>query len=575
MSAGMSEVVLVDQGLLSAYGSGVARCADGLLAGLCAFRPADGFGLSAALEKLPVGAVPPGETPVSSDSRFFALLDAVLPGMQAVPRDAAVYVATTAGAITEMEESVRTGAGPTVRERLSLIPLHVASRLGLENGAMQVVSSACASSTAALALAASAIRRGEIECALVAGCDLVSEFVLSGFSALMAIDSEGARPFDGNRRGVTLGEASAFALLMRRDRAERENRKCLGFVGGWAMTCDANHLTGPSRDGAPLADAIRSALEMADCPPGKVGAICAHGTGTLYNDTMEMLAFKQVFGGLPIPTFSVKGGMGHTLGAAGLAEALLSLEFLRRGRVPPTVGLSRVSEEADGWASGVARSLDDSSAVLTTNSGFGGTNAALVLSLGSLSAPAARPAGISLRQTGEGRAMAEEAPASPDAAPAMPRNFGRFSAEARRAFRAVARALDAAGFREAGNTLRFSDGARPARVGIVAHDPEGSERANRAYFSDYIQSGRVLGRGQLFVYTLPTSVAAECAIACHLTGPLLYVADSGDGVYGAERAARGWLADGLADAVVALSSTSEEARATVWVAERIQEKELP
>ena len=565
MPAGVNDVFVVAQGLLSAYGRGVSRCADGLLAGRCALRPAAGRGLPPALEKQRIGAIPPEEFSAPAASRFSALLRAGCSGLP-IPPDAAVYVATTAGAIGEMEAAVFTGAGFSGQGGFSGLAGLAADALGVDSSRLHVVSSACASSTAALVLAASAIRRGEIECALVAGCDVASEFVLSGFSALMAVDPDGAHPFDADRRGVAVGEAVAVALLMRRDRAEREGRPVLGVVAGWGMTCDANHLTGPSRDGAPLAEAVCEALSMASCLPGQVGAICAHGTGTAYNDQMETLAFKRAFGETPRPAFSVKGGMGHTMGAAGLAECLLSLEFLKRGQIPPTVGLRRVSEEAQGWVSSEPRAVDPAGAILTTNSGFGGTNAAVVLALAPLARRSVtRIPDVSLQEIGAGRATAAEAAQGPGAPAALPRNFSRFSPEVRLAFFAATRALEVAGIASAAGR----------RIGVIACDRAGSERANFAYFDDYVRSGRVLGRGQLFVYTLPTSVAAECAIACRLTGPLLYVAGSGAPTRGAEAAARGLLADGLADAVLVLSANPEEARATAWTAQRIQEKELP
>lgn len=561
MPAGVTEVVLAGQGLVSAYGAGVATCADGLLAGRRAYRTGAGRGWPSALAQLPAGFAPRGGR-AEGDSPFRGLLEDLFSGVS-IPADAALFVATTIGAVDRLEKSVLAGAEPPEAESLSAIPEWLAPRLGLDAARAQVVSSACASSTAALALAASAIRRGEIDCALVVGADAVSEFVLSGFSALMAVDPGGARPFGAARKGVTLGEAAAFALLTSRARAEREGRPCLGVLGGWGLTCDANHLTGPSRDGAPLAEAVRAALAMAGCPPEKTTAICAHGTGTLYNDRMEMLAFKRVFGDSPLPTFSVKGGTGHVLGAAGVAETLLALEFLRRGTVPPTVGAGPISEEAAGWVADAARTIDSSGALVTTNSGFGGVNAALVVSLAPLpaGAPARKPA---FRETTAVCVAATEG-AGVEAGAPPPKNLGRFSAEARLAYRAVERALRAAGL----DPVRDS----ALRVGAIACGPAGSDAANREYFSDYVKSGRTLARGQLFVYTLPTSVAAECAIACRLTGPLAYVADSAGSPAAARRAARGWLADGSADAVVVLASTPAEARAFVVAGETLGEKE--
>lgn len=564
MPASLNDVVLAGQGLLSAYGVGLSRCADGLLQGRAALRPA-GAAFAAPLASCLVAPAPDVQAPPAS--RLLESVRELFAGAPPPPPDATLYVATTTGEIAGLEAEILNATAPTDDSRLSRFARQVADRLGLSGGTVQGVSSACASSTAALALAASAIRRGETTCALVIGCDLLSEFVLSGFAALMALDPGGARPFDADRRGITLGSAAAFALLMSRARAEEEGRPCLGVVRGWGLTCDANHLTGPSRDGVPLAEAIREALDMAACAPREVGMICAHGTGTVYNDQMEMLAFRRVFGEQPLPLFSVKGGMGHTLGTAGLAEALLALEFLRRGRVPPTVGLRRASPDAEGWASGEARPLASPGVALSTNSGFGGTNAALALALHPASQRERAAADPDRRACAiRGEAHVADGPSSvalPDSFP-QPRQAARFSAETRRAFAAVTRALHEAGTTPGpdGN-LRRRDGGGSVRVGLVACDRDGCLAANRAYYSDYVQAGRVLGRGQLFACTLPTTVSAECAIAARLTGPLLYVAQPDGGDACARRAAHGLLADGLADAIVLLHATPEGTTARV------------
>lgn len=551
MSPGLEPVCIVAQELLSAYGRGVARCAAGLLDGRSALRPAAGPGRPASAAAQFAGTLPADELPVAGAGRFAALLRAGIAGMD-VPADAAIYLATTAGAVDELEAAVLAGAKFTGQGGFSQLHELAAAAFGVAPERIQVVSSACASSTAALALAAGSIRRGEAECALVVGADVVSEFVLAGFAALMATDPSGAHPFDVDRRGVALGEAFAAALLMRSDRAAREGRPCLGAVSGWNLTCDANHLTGPSRDGAPLAEAIRGALAMAGAAPAGVAALCAHGTGTVYNDQMEMLAFRRVFGEQPRPMFSVKGGMGHVLGAAGLAEVLLALEFLRRGRIPPTVGLRRAADDAAGWVSSESRPVASTGVAISTNSGFGGTNAAVALAL----APRSRSvsaAGAVPQKLGSARVATADAAATPEEAASLPRNFSRFAPDVRQAYFAVRRVLAAAGL-----------AAAAGRIGLIACDRAGSERANRAYFADYVNSGRTLARGQMFAYTLPTAVAAECAIACRLTGPLLSVADADGSPRAAERAARGLLADGLCDAVVLLSTDSAGTRAAAW-----------
>ena len=543
MAADLSEVVIAGQGLLSAYGAGVDVCADGLFAGRPACRPA-GAGYPPELAGLPVGMIPAPADAAAPDEPLLDQMIRLFDGAPPLPADAALFVGTTAGEIGLLEREVLDATPSSDRSHLSQLPRRLAEALGLRTTDRHVVSSACASSSAALALAASAIRRGACSCALVVGGDRVSEFTLSGFAALMALDPAGARPFDARRRGTMLGGAAAYALLMSRGRARREGRPCLGVVGGWGLTCDANHLTGPSRDGAPLAEAIRQALRMAACPPEAVSALAAHGTGTVYNDQMELLAFTRVFGA-PRPLFSVKGGMGHTLGAAGLAGALLGLEALRRGRIPPTVGLEQVAAEARGWAATAAVPVSPDGVVLTTAAGFGGVNAALALALSSVPGAGSAAAPV----TG---AAGEAVEPGPDAG--RPRHTDRFSAGTQRACEAVARALADAG---------FGTPCRGSRIGIIACDREGSAAANRAYFSDYVASGRKLGRGQLFAATLPTSVAAACAIALRLRGPLLAVAEPGGGDGAARRAAEGLLAEGLADAIVLLDAAGTRVAARV------------
>ncbi|MDZ4199550.1 MAG: beta-ketoacyl synthase N-terminal-like domain-containing protein, partial [Kiritimatiellia bacterium] len=239
------------------------------------------------------------------------------------------------------------------------------------------VSSACTSSATALAMGAAAIRDRDVDCVLVVACDAVTEFVFTGFSSLMALDPDGAHPFDADRKGLALGEGAAFVLLMSEDRARREGRPVRGELLGWGLSNDANHMTGPSRDGEGLARAVRLALKSSGLDESAPGFICAHGTGTPYNDNMEMLAFRSVFAS-PRPTFSVKGGLGHTLGAAGLIEAVLTWEYLRLQQVPATVGLRNPDPLAVGWVASSPMPTPCSLA-LSTNSGFGGVNSALVL----------------------------------------------------------------------------------------------------------------------------------------------------------------------------------------------------
>lgn len=370
-------IAVVDPLLLCAYGSGIGACWEGLASGRTA---------SATVSRFPCDAFPcrtaaliPGLDPDAGSSLVRQMLDRLFPPGYAVPRDASLWLATSVGEIDLVERHVLAGTGDPANSLPHGLAGALADRFRL-GGFVRIVSAACSSSAVAVGAAADAVRNGRTGCALVVACDAVSEFVFSGFASLMALDPDSARPFDAGRRGLILGEAAAAVLIMDEARARAEGRTVVGRIAGWGTACDGNHMTGPSREGSGLVRSIELALRSAGLDPAGVDAVCAHGTGTPYNDAMEMTAFRRVFGATgPVPVFSVKGGIGHTLGAAGLAEILIALEGLRRAAVPPTVGLQSPDDAAAGWVTPGARPLPRARAVLSTNSGFGGVNSVVVL----------------------------------------------------------------------------------------------------------------------------------------------------------------------------------------------------
>ena len=263
------------------------------------------------------------------------------------------------------------------------MPRFIARRLGLAAEGVNI-NAACASSTIAVAKAASLIRSGRAGSVLVCCIDVITDFVFSGFSALQALSPQPCRPFDRNRNGLTLGEGAAALQFMSAERAAAQQRRSLATVVGWGMSNDATHVTAPARDGSGLIRAIDKALQMSRLKPEQIAAVSAHGTGTVYNDAMEMTAFNHVFGDRALPVYSVKGAIGHTLGAAGGIEVALAARALSEGAVPPTVGLLHPEPQAESMVSPRPQNLSGSH-LLTTNSGFGGINAAIILKSGSLS----------------------------------------------------------------------------------------------------------------------------------------------------------------------------------------------
>lgn len=362
--------------VVTAYGRGVSACWEGIAEGKTALRRVERF-FTEHFQSSNAATVS-GLTYLGDDSLVMQMLAPLVKINKAlIPADAFLILASTTGEIDILEKQVLEGIGDAAESRLSVLLEKVKVLIGIKNEGV-VISSACASSSAALGFASSEIQSGRRDCVLVVAADAVTEFVFSGFSSLMALDPDRAKPFDKNRAGLSLGEGAGFVLLMSQARAEQEGRTVLGEIAGWAVAGDANHMTGPSRDGSGLRLAIQKALERAGVSPEKIGCISSHGTGTVYNDSMEMKAYKSVFIHQPVPLYSIKGALGHTMGVAGLIETAVALQVLKEKMIPATVGLQDVDPEAKGWAALERRELEKS-AILLNNAGFGGVNAALVL----------------------------------------------------------------------------------------------------------------------------------------------------------------------------------------------------
>ncbi len=371
-----TKAVVVACDIVTPYGWGIDSCWNGLLSKKTAIGRFDRFPTESFLAQN--AAVVPGLTYGQDESIVMKMLKPLLQkNIASIPEDAFPVLATTAGEIDKLERHVlhETTDAESSRPDKLLEKISLLCRL---NSPGIVVSAACASSSIAVAQAAGMIISGETDCVMVVACDSVSEFVFAGFSSLMALDKDMAKPFDRDRNGLSLGEASGFLLLMSESRASRENRPVIGEIAGWGLTNDANHMTGPSRDGNGLAMAIRKALKSANVSKKDIGCLSAHGTGTIYNDSMEMKALRTVFGNHKVPVYSIKGGTGHTLGAAGLLEIVIAFQSLNKKIVPPTVNLCNTDNDASGWVSSEPLTLNGS-VTISTNSGFGGVNCAVVL----------------------------------------------------------------------------------------------------------------------------------------------------------------------------------------------------
>lgn len=374
---GLNAVHVVDIGVTTALGQGADALWEALLAGRTGLAPVRRFATDGYLSNM-AGCIPALDAQ-RPGSRLDALVQMLLDESPAIPADTMLMTASTKAGIDQLEASVRNQTTPLDRVLGCQVANFVAGRLGLR-GARFNISAACASATIALALGAARIEQGEADSVLVCGLDLVSEFVFSGFSALHALSPSTCRPFDTGRDGLLLGEGAAYLLLMSERRCRQTRCHSLGRIVGWGIASDAHHITAPSRTGEGLIQAGRQALDRAGLAPADVAAVNAHGTGSVYNDAMELTAFGTLFDPLP-PLHSIKGAIGHTMGACGAIEAIVGLYSLEHQCLPPTVGLRTPEPAGLGRVSPQVQRISGNY-LLTTNSGFGGINACLVLQRG-------------------------------------------------------------------------------------------------------------------------------------------------------------------------------------------------
>lgn len=230
-----------------------------------------------------------------------------------------------------------------------------------------VVCNACTSGVCAQIEAMRCLESGQYDNVVVTGADEQSPFIVSGFMSFKALSDEPCRPFDKDRRGLNLGECSATVVLT------AEKREGWHLLSG-AIRNDANHISGPSRTGEGSYLALKKTLEGYDS--SKLSMISVHGTATLYNDEMESIAVERA-GLSDVPLCGFKGYYGHTMGAAGVLESILSMRALEAGIIPATRGFAETGVSGKVNVSSVNRSAKGHSFVKLL-SGFGGCNAALL-----------------------------------------------------------------------------------------------------------------------------------------------------------------------------------------------------
>jgi len=250
--------------------------------------------------------------------------------------------------------------------------LYVAHMSGITVPSM-TINTACSSSAKVFATGARWLNAGLVDAVLVGGVDTLCLSVLHGFDSLQLVSENPCKPLDQNRDGINLGEASGYAILVRADEGHDDSGICLL---GYGESSDAHHMSHPHPDGLGAKLAMTQALDMASLQPESIDYINLHGTSSRANDLIEGRLISSMF---PKSTqvSSTKGWMGHTLGAAGITEALIALDALQRGLIPGSMNLDELDHELDLSVSN-ENIQRDMNYVMSNSFGFGGNNCCLV-----------------------------------------------------------------------------------------------------------------------------------------------------------------------------------------------------
>ncbi len=311
------------------------------------------------------------------------------------PEKVGVIVGSGIGGLSSLEEQHRKGLEKgfdrlspffIIQMIINMAPGLISMRYGCKGPNWAPVS-ACATSAHAIGEAWKSIRLGETDAVIAGGSEAaITPLGMGGFSVMKALSnrngdpSAASRPFDKDRDGFVMGEGAGIIVLEEMEAAKKRGANILAELVGYGANSDAHHVTQPAPEGEGAARCMRLALASAGMNPEDVGYINAHGTSTPFNDANETKAIKAVFGAhaRKVAVSSTKSMTGHMLGAAGGAEAVVAVQTLMRGVIPPTINYATPDPDCDlDYVPNQARE-QRVEAVMSNSFGFGGTNAVLV-----------------------------------------------------------------------------------------------------------------------------------------------------------------------------------------------------
>lgn len=262
------------------------------------------------------------------------------------------------------------------------VAMNVAQMLGIR-GEVLSPAAACASSLQAIGLGFQLIRSGVLDMALCGGAEEVNSMVVGSFESIFATapaarndnPESASRPFDAQRDGLVCGEGAGVIVLESLDSALARNAVIFGEIAGYNTSASGSHIS--QSDAGAIRDCINAALHDAGVSPGDIDYVSAHATGTIQGDASESEALRQVFGG-SVPVSSLKGGLGHTMGASGAIELAACLMMMRDGVIYPTRNLEQPAEDCQGLNHIRQQTPAEINCFIKNCFAFGGINAVLV-----------------------------------------------------------------------------------------------------------------------------------------------------------------------------------------------------
>lgn len=453
-----------------------------------------------------------------------------------------IVVATAKGNISALEG--RCGSGPFIPEDddkvlFSSMTRCISEFSGVRESDIRIISSACISGVSAIVAARRMLLVGDYDMVIVIGADTQNRFITSGFASFKSLSQELCRPYDESRCGLNLGEAAgaiALTSMPVRWSCGLDGESGYVTIDGGAVSDDANHISGPSRTGDGLFFAMRNAMKEAGVNAAGIDLLQMHGTATAYNDEMESKA-ACLAGVQDVPVQSLKPYFGHTMGASGVIETIIAAAEIQEGIIAGTKGYEKsgisVPLNVSAFNRLITRNLVMSSPAgkinhcLKTASGFGGTNAAVLLT----SSPEAGP--VPCLRDAQPRKMRKSATVEINAGEVLVNDSTVFSDKSADFGTFIREAFKSRGE----NNMKFYKMDDLCKLGYVAAAwlldgiEFGEEECGMVLSGKYgcldtdmkhqqiiDKEGDAASSPAVFVYTLPNVVAGEISIRHHIKG---------------------------------------------------------